>query len=69
MFENVLFPLFEHGVPPYVGVVPVNSDSPKLVEMTSIKLLSLVWCLLCLYLLQELTVDLALKDHQQHPHT
>ena len=40
---------------------PENSDSPKLVEMISIKLLSLVWCLFCHYYLQELT----LKDRQQ----
>ena len=35
---------------------PKNSDSPKLVEMISIKLLSLVWCLFCHCSLQELTV-------------
>ena len=35
---------------------PENSDSPKLVEMISIKLLSLVWCLFCHCYLQELTV-------------
>ena len=40
---------------------PENSDSPKLVEMINIKLLSLVWCLFCHYYLQELT----LKDRQQ----
>ena len=33
-----------------------NSDSPKLVEIISDKLLHLVWCLLFHYSLQELTV-------------
>ena len=39
--------------------LPVNNDSPKLVEMISIKVLILVWCLFWHRCLQELTVSLS----------
>ena len=47
----------------------VNNDSQKLVEIISIEVLIVVWCLFWHKSLQELIVNLALKDRQQDPHT
>jgi hypothetical protein len=48
MLWNILFPLFGHSFPLYVDTVSYKySDSPKLMEMIRIKVITLVWCLFC----------------------
>ena len=56
--SDVYFSLFMSTVFTHMQMLlPVNNDSPKLVEMISIKVLILVWCLFWHRSLQELMVN------------